>query len=786
MGEAPRLSFPARHPVLACGLLGLVLVGAFLEARALPLGGSFIGGIDVKDHHYWCIRFFKDHVLSGTFPLWNPHMYSGHPFAANPANFVFYPPIALYVIFPLAWAFNIDLVLHLLACWVGMYALARRMTGSSAGALTAALVYTFNGQLFGRIYGGHLTFIHSAAIIPFVFLAMERVFEEDRPYLFALAGALLGLLILTGNTQIIFYVCVLLCLYLPVRYVSRFGFSGLKRFAAYCLWFLLVPAVSFGVSAVFLLPVAEFIALSDRAEKTYEFAVNGSFGGSLLYTLLVPHPETRKIATFWELGGYCGVIALALAGIGVFSARHRRKAWVVALLLAVTMTFVLGRYTPLYRLYYEFIPLLGNFRVPARALTIAVFFLSLLVSFGASYLWEERNGKKIALLASCSGLVLAALLAFGPLFFDVPPLSPSMTHAYAFVFLGSAAVASLALRKWKVPALALVLFFMFADLFLVYAPGIPVIKEAELTRDEDFEKVIAGPAGDYRVMVPISLNPERWLSPLASRCNVKGYENAGGYVQAAVMDYYRFVHAMAGVEPPVMTRHTLGMDIFTEGRVFSSKILGVKYAVAMTGQGWQLLRADWYMPRARLVHKVKVVPDYRDHLAILKDPGFDPLDVVLLEKADPGHLGEIAQAGKDAGPADSVRMVSYGPDRMEIEASSPSASYLLLSELYYPGWKAYVDGKRAPVLRADYLLRAVPLRAGTHAVTMVYRPASFMAGLAVTLVTLVALTACLVWAKRRPSAEPEAAAAVGLQGGDAGAAPREGGPQERRRGGKRR
>ena len=408
MDDACLRAFPSRHPVLFCAGVGLLLIAAFLGAKAVPLGGSFIGGIDVRDHHYWCMHFFRTHVLSGSFPLWNPHMYSGHPFAANPANFVFYPPIAIYVLFPLNWAFDIDLVVHLLAGWLGMCVLVRRMTGSMPAALVAALVYSFNGQIMERIYGGHLTFIHSAAVIPWVFVAMERVFEEDRPSLFGLAGAALGLLILTGNTQAIFYVTVMVCLYLPVRYVSRFGFANPRRFVAYCLWFLLVPAVSFGVSAVFLLPVAEFISLSDRAQKTFEFAVNGSFGWPLFYTLLVPQPEAGKIQTFWELGAYCSILALSLSGIGVLFFRLRQKVWVQVIMLLVSMTFVLGGYTPLYKLYYSYIPLLGNFRVPARALTVAVFFISILAGLGAGALWAGLGRRKTVLASLCTALVITA------------------------------------------------------------------------------------------------------------------------------------------------------------------------------------------------------------------------------------------------------------------------------------------------------------------------------------------------------------------------------------------
>jgi uncharacterized membrane protein YfhO len=67
-----------------------------------------------------------------------------------------------------------------------------------------------------------------------------------------------------------------------------------------------------------------------------------------------------------------------------------------------------------------------------------------------------------------------------------------------------------------------------------------------------------------------------------------------------------------------------------------------------------------------------------------------------------------------------------------------------LSELFYPGWQAYIDGNKALTLRADYLLRAIPMPAGRHNVVFVYRPASFLIGAAITIFTLLLLGATSV------------------------------------------
>jgi hypothetical protein len=100
-------------------LLGLVVV--FLGTKILPLGGRFIGGVDVEGYSFWSLFFFKEQILEGVLPLWNPYLACGQPFMANPVNFAFYPPVLLYLTLPLPWAFNLDLLLHLVVAAMGAF-----------------------------------------------------------------------------------------------------------------------------------------------------------------------------------------------------------------------------------------------------------------------------------------------------------------------------------------------------------------------------------------------------------------------------------------------------------------------------------------------------------------------------------------------------------------------------------------------------------------------------------------------------------------------------------------
>jgi hypothetical protein len=142
-------------------------------------------------------------------------------------------------------------------------------------------------------------------------------------------------------------------------------------------------------------------------------------------------------------------------------------------------------------------------------------------------------------------------------------------------------------------------------------------------------------------------------------------------------------------------------------------------------------------PHAWAVHEAVVVAGEEETWAILNAPDFDPARRVVLP-LDPG----IALPGGDT-TGSRVEVVEYTPTRISLQADMADHGLLVLSDVYYPGWQARVDGQPAPIYRADYLLRAVPVEAGQHRVEVYYDPPLFKVGLAITILTLLASGALL-------------------------------------------
>jgi hypothetical protein len=159
------------------------------------------------------------------------------------------------------------------------------------------------------------------------------------------------------------------------------------------------------------------------------------------------------------------------------------------------------------------------------------------------------------------------------------------------------------------------------------------------------------------------------------------------------------------------------------------------------------------LPRAFFVPEAILVPGDDAALETMRDPNFDPAStLVLIEAAASAHNSQptprLAEGNAVEDQA-SAELVLYEPERIIVNVSAPTQGWLLLSDAWYPGWEATVDGKSAPVQRADVLFRAVAVPEGEHQVQWVFRPASFRLGVAISLGTVGLLLAGVVWAGLR-------------------------------------
>ncbi len=156
------------------------------------------------------------------------------------------------------------------------------------------------------------------------------------------------------------------------------------------------------------------------------------------------------------------------------------------------------------------------------------------------------------------------------------------------------------------------------------------------------------------------------------------------------------------------------------------------------------------LPRAYLVREPIFLARGQPTIARLLSPDHDPARQVVLEPSDPerAHVAEpVGQAGPALQPSGEARLLRRDALHVEVAATTSVPAYLVLTDSYHPDWQVTVNGKPAPLLRANQMFRAVALPPGTHRVVFRYGPLSLQWGAAVTLMTALAIG---LFAWRRP------------------------------------
>jgi hypothetical protein len=405
----------------------------------------------------------------------------------------------------------------------------------------------------------------------------------------------------------------------------------------------------------------------------------------------------------------------------------------------------LGRYTPLYGLLYRYAPTFDQVRAPARLILLADFGLAALAAYGldlrlrksseTSEVWSDWTALS-ALIAA--GVLLAVGL---PKAHTVPP-PDRVPQATASIVVAAVllALSGLFLCLTRFARVRRWVAWLFVLLLAADLIGLGSTLEAEPNdptlgfRHDDVVAFLRQDPSLFRIEVTAGA----WQPDAAL---VHGLYDIGGvYNPLGLAPYQAYRWAVGARGAPLYN------------------LLGVKYVLADKARPPGDERfvpvytanplIDVYLntaalPRALLVYRTQVVPDHAAAWEAIHAPDFDPTQTVVLEQAQIANY-ELRITNYELRITNGdLQFARYGPNEVELTAQTPVSGYLVLSDVYYPGWRATVDGVPARVLRADYVFRAVLLPPGEHTVNLKFAPEAWHLGLAVSVVVWVGLS---VWA----------------------------------------
>jgi hypothetical protein len=770
---------------------GLMIGAYFWDALSQPV---IMGERDLAIFFFPPVKLWLEALQGGEFPLWNPYTFSGQPLFGSLQTAVLYPPNWILLGFPLVFGFNLTIVLHyFLAGWF-IYLLSRELGGSPGAAVLSALAFSLGGGLLSL--HSVLSSLQSAVWAPLIlFFLLRAIIQNSLKYVLLTMAAVL-VQFLGGGIEIFLLTqaLVVLLTFFPQSFLPGGQFAP---FPGRLKMLGLIYGLFLGLGAVQILPFVEMLQQSARGQGlSYQQATAWSLSFADLWHLFIPDLFNRGLVFYlddqnWLKTIYQGIIPLILIYF-YFSGKDRRRVWWAAL-LSVSILLALGKNTPFYGLLYHLVPGINLIRFPIKFLYLAIILICLLAGLGWDALAQKLRDrgsqkltglKRVALfLALINALALLALVLFSAAI--VETLNHSYPISYArswgqnlhnlirfsvgalFVFLLLAFIAD---RKisFRLGG-GLLIGLMAADLFLGNWGQYQVFdREAYLTPGMNMQRVITDPS---RIRVysnpkvskalpqfwgkdplPQNFHQERFTRdyPVAHRIfNALGfpvlvyrpYQDLASLVETSPVPQATDILRLLNVkyllwhEPVENTSfnliRTMGIHELPEAE---------KKKDSAKPPPPRLIEPHFYeltqvLPRAFLAQYYRIVRTEKEMRDIFIARAFDPARTVLLNEApqfpsaDPG-----APADRDA-----VRISEYGLNHINLEASCLGPRILFLSEVDYPGWKARVDGRPEKIYRANHAFRALPLGPGRHRIQMVYRPASFYGGLAVTGLTTVIL-----------------------------------------------
>jgi hypothetical protein len=751
--------------LLVIAAIALAFFGRTLFLGEVLTGGDVLAAALIFENHA------EQELAAGRFPFWNPCIFGGMPFYDSMSwNAVVYPTYWIKAALEAIPGVHLPrltvLVLHYILAGFGMFLFLRDRRVGHGGALVGAVAFMLTPHLVGLATIGHGGKILTAAYIPLMLLAAQRVLDTgERKWVAALA-LVGGLQFLARHVQVSYYswlvVAILVVCQLAAPPTPRPAWPvALRRVGAVAGAAVLAALLA----AVLLLPLREYAAFSTRAAAGggmgFEQATMWSFHPREIVTFFVPSFYGLANETYWgtmpfqQVSHYFGYLVLVLAAVAVARARSRH-VWFLAAVFAFGLVLSFGKhFGPLYRLVYEGLPGFDRFRVPALFLLIAQFAVAGLAGHGASALLGEDGRKRRPWTAWAVGAAAAGAVIGLCVLASRASLADSAAAALIAKHTGvqAAALRSLASK-------AATMAFRDAGILVAVsvATGVCVLVAAARRLPAALTALLLlGLASwDIGLVDARFVHPTRLL-PLASyypeTAAVRFLKTQPGPFRVLPLgeDFgsnaymYHGLESVGGYHPAKLAVYDDIMDRvgFTNLKLLA--LLNVRYVVGPQDLGHpafvrvadgvnQFLGA---LPRAFLIGRVERVTSEDAALAAFGRSDFDPASTALVAEELPGPVGSVAGG--------TAEVVSRTPDRIEVRASAPQPCLLVFSEVYYePGWKAFVDGKEAKILRTDYAFRSVYLEPGTHSVVMSYAAGTVRLGLLVSLAAALAIAA--LWA----------------------------------------
>ncbi len=658
---------------------------------------------DIVSYHLAAKEVLFRSVQSGQgLPFWRADQLSGGPAFTSPNALYTHPLHGLFYLFPPAAVMGWTIWLHLVAGACVFYWVGQSLGLSRWPRLLMAVAALFNFKVLMAVYAGWLSFLPSLTFFPLLFAMVFRLVKCPTPRSALALAAVGGLCLHGGHIQLVYYSGLFLVAYALVAlgHLWRAGrYPEMRRTAG---WLTASGVLAIGMAAYLLVPLVAEMPLVSRGLASTEFFFSfHSLGWRDLQTFVYPEALGSVLdgsyprIEFWEDVAYFGLLPLLLAVLGGILGWRRSPTRFLVVSLAVSVLIALD--TPVVRFLYEFFPGFRTFRLPGRML----------------------------FLTACFGIALAGI--------GLEELLARLRRETG--------------RPWRsaLPAVALILVIAGEGMFYAYR-YLDTIPQADAAPATDYGRFLASDPTLFRV-APVG--PYAMTYGWAA---TQGLQLISGYEPFNLRHYQKYFLLMQLGGSRVLGAATW-TDFLRVERWDLFDTLNVKYILARKPQelpsdrfevvaqyqNQPLFVLNWGMhrdsviiyrnkrPQPRIFWVKRIVAAEGDDEAIAAIQRHDLRDVAVVQKAE-WTDEEILDS-----PDDRATVIRASDGTLEVETQNQRDRYLVISEVWHPGWRATLDGRTLPLHRADLALMGAWIPAGRHRLVLMFRPLYWRIALGISL-----------------------------------------------------
>ena len=778
---------------------GDLLVGQYAPYASYPFMGYNPGSYPNKAQDFDVItlvfpdkNFSIETIRKGEFPLWNPYVLSGNPHLATFQSATFYPFNLLFFIMPIIYAWSLYIILQPILAGFFTYLFLRELKLGTKSSFFGGLIFAFSSYFVVWMEYGNLG--HSILWLPLILYLILKLTATRKPIFYLLVIISLTFSILAGYIQLAFYVFVFSFIFLlfilfihsnnptntrvwqgPALPRRSFDHRFQKKKVEF-LYFIPIFILPVLISSVQLVPFLEMFFNSARTP-------HADFSKLLippfhLLTMFVPdffgNPATRNYwpdGTYIERVSYIGIVPLFFIIYSFFQKKSKFFWFFLSSSIAVLIlsfdnflsNFIFSLKLPLF-----------STAVPTRIMFLFCFSAAVLAANG----FEEFERKK-KIKSSIISLAILALIFFlsWTFVFAAPylPLDSAFTNNLSIskrnlllpslIFISTIILVFLNfISRFKKMALVLIFLLTIFDLFYFFqkiTPFSPVQSFFPKTEVVDKLKGIQGidrfwgyGSAYFEPNIPVfeKLYSTDGYNPLINKRYAELISTIG---DGSVKNVKR-----SNVTIPGFGNEDIGKSVFRQ-RILD--LLGVKYilnkitpsdtlapdhvtfpenrfSLKWQSGPWQIYESKEALPRIFLASDYIVRKDDQI-ISTIFDKNINLSKTIILEESIPNF--------KPSEGLSEVKLTNYSPNKIDIFIKSEVNKILFISDNYFNGWNAFIDGEKSKIYRANYTFRAVPVPAGNHNVVFEYRPQSFYYGLYASAGAIVLLLSSAIFIKKK-------------------------------------